>query len=93
MALKKPTHITPILAAAGGESAAIIRDHHCGIAVEPRLEPLVEAARKMAALSKEERQAMAQSARDCYETNFTMKDLVDRLETMMDAARRTTGEE
>lgn len=83
----------PVLAAAGGESAAIIRDHRCGIAVEPRLEPLVEAARKMAALSKEERQAMAQSARDCYETNFTMKDLVDRLETMMDAARRTTGEE
>ena len=79
---------TPVLAAAGGESAAIIKENRCGIAVEPRLDALVEAARKMAALSKEERQAMAQAARACYEKNFTMKDLVERLEAMMEEALR-----
>ena len=78
----------PVLAAAGGESAAIIRENRCGIAVEPRLEALTEATLKMASLTREERQAMAHAARACYEKNFTMKDLVERLETMMEEALR-----
>lgn len=83
---------TPVLAAAGGESAAIVSQNHCGIAVAPRLEDLTQAVRKMLALSPEERRHMAESARACYEKNFTMKDLVDRLETMMAAAQYPTGE-
>lgn len=82
----------PVLAAAGGESAEIIRDNHCGIAVEPRLEALVEAMEKMASLSQEQRQAMARAARACYEQNFTMKDLVERLEAMMEEARKPSAE-
>ena len=74
---------TPVLAAAGGESAAIINGAGCGIAVEPRLEPLVAAALEMVSKSPEEREAMARAARSYYEENFTMQDLVDRLEAMM----------
>lgn len=73
----------PVLAAAGGESAAIINGAGCGIAVESRLEPLVEATLEMASKSADERKAMAQAARSYYEENFTMQDLVDRLEAMM----------
>lgn len=73
----------PVLAAAGGESAAIINRAGCGIAVEAKLEPLVSAAREMAAKTPEERLAMAQAARRYYEENFTMQDLVDRLEEML----------
>lgn len=73
----------PVLAAAGGESAAIINGGGCGIAVEPKLEPLVGAVQKMASLTREERDAMAMAAREYYEKNFTLKDLVDRLEAMM----------
>ena len=74
---------TPVLAAAGGESAAIINSAGCGIAVESRLEPLIEAALEMASKSLDERKAMGQAARHYYEENFTMQDLVDRLEDMM----------
>ncbi len=82
----------PVLAAAGGESAAIIRNNHCGIAVEPRLEDLVEATMKMVSLEQGQRQSMASAARACYEQNFTMKDLVERLETMMEEAGMPSGE-
>lgn len=73
----------PVLAAAGGESAALINGAGCGIAVEARLEPLVQAVKEMMAKSPEERRDMAQAARTYYEENFTMQDLVNRLEAMM----------
>ena len=74
---------TPVLAAAGGESAAIINGGGCGIAVEPELDHLVRAALAMAEKSDRERQEMALAARRYYEENFTMEDLVNRLEIMM----------
>jgi glycosyltransferase involved in cell wall biosynthesis len=73
----------PVLAAAGGESAAIINGAGCGVAVAPEAEKLVEAVLDMAGRTAEERREMARAARRYYEENFTMADLVDRLETMM----------
>ena len=73
----------PVLAAAGGESAAIINGAGCGIAVPPRAEQLIAAALEMRNKTPEERRAMSKAARSYYEANFTMKDLVDRLEAMM----------
>ncbi len=75
----------PILAAAGGESAGLINRSQCGTAVSPEVDALVEAAKNMAALPPEERQAMASRARAYYEENFTMDRLVTQLEEMMDA--------
>lgn len=69
----------PILAAAGGESAAVIHEAGCGIAVAPELNTLVEGAVKMASISAEERQIMAQNARAYFEMNYTMDHLVDEL--------------
>ena len=53
----------PILAAAGGESAALIAEAGCGMAVPPQVEELVQAVQTMAALTPEERREMANNAR------------------------------
>lgn len=74
----------PVLAAAGGESAAIVRDSGCGIAVPPQVDSLVAAALEIRDKTPQQRRAMAEAARKCFETNFSMKDLVDRLEAMME---------
>ena len=74
----------PVLAAAGGESAAIVRDSGCGIAVSPQVDSLVAAALEIRDKTPQQRRAMAEAARKCFETNFSMKDLVDRLEAMME---------
>lgn len=77
----------PVLAAAGGESAAIVNGNGCGIAVPPQVNSLVAAALELRDQSPEQRRAMAEAARNCFETNFSMKDLVDRLEAMMEESR------
>lgn len=77
---------TPVLAAAGGESAAIINGAGCGIAAEPDADKLVRAALEMAGKSDDDRREMARAARRYYEENFTMEDLVERLEKMMSQA-------
>ena len=69
----------PILAAAGGESAKVIREAECGIAVVPELEKLVDAIRKMQALPEAEKEAMSRSSRQYFEKHFTMEKLVDTL--------------
>ena len=76
----------PVLAAAGGESAAIVNGNGCGIAVPPQVEKLVAAALEIRDKTPQQRLAMAEAARNCFETNFSMKDLVDRLEAMMEEA-------
>lgn len=69
----------PILAAAGGESAQIIRDAQCGMAVPPEAEALVAAVEQMKTRSGQERRAMSAASRNYYETHFTMDRLIDRL--------------
>lgn len=73
----------PILAAAGGESAEIIRKARCGIAVEPKLEALVAAAKEMSGKKAEERKAMSEAARGYFRQHFTMDQLVTQLEQLM----------
>lgn len=80
----------PILAAAGGESADLIRNSRCGIAVLPKRDDLVEAVKKMAALSPEERDAMAKNGYQYYKDHFTTEKLMDELEErMLRAAERS----
>ncbi len=73
----------PILAAAGGESAELIESVQCGIATPPRLPELIAAVEKMLALSSEEKAAFSQNAANYYQAHFTLKQLVDALEFMM----------
>ena len=74
---------TPILAAAGGESARLVGENGIGFVCRPRLEELVNTAKKAAAMSREEHGAMSQAARTYYEQHFTMDALVTDLEQML----------
>lgn len=74
---------TPILAAAGGESAGVLREASCGLAVSQDREALVRGVLEMAALTPEAREKMAAGARRYYEEHFSMDRLVDRLETIL----------
>lgn len=74
---------TPILAAAGGESARLVSENGIGFVCRPRLEELVNTARQAASMSRQEREAMSAAARIYYEQHFTMDDLVTELETML----------
>ncbi len=73
----------PILAAAGGESAQVIRECGCGLAVAPERTALVQGVRQMMEKTSEERQSMSAAAIQYYEEHFTMKRLVDQLEEIM----------
>ena len=74
---------TPILAAAGGESARLVGENGIGFVCRPRLEELVNTARQAASVSHQERKAMSAAARTYYEQHFTMDDLVTELEDML----------
>lgn len=74
---------TPILAAAGGESAQLVGENGIGLVCPPRLEALVETAQRAAAMTDNQHWAMSQAARAFYEANFTMDRLVTILEQML----------
>jgi len=74
---------TPILAAAGGESAQLIRNHNCGVVCAPEVDKLISAAAYIMQLSWEEREQMSKAAVECYEKQFTMDRLVDQLVDIM----------
>ena len=73
----------PILAAAGGESAALIHEAQCGMAVPPQVEDLVRAVQAMAALTPEERNTMATNARQYSQEHFDKDALIDELLDLM----------
>lgn len=73
----------PILAAAGGESAEVVKQANCGIAVLPEKDALVQAVQDFAKLGKDERVSMAEHSREYFVTHFAMDGLVDELEQMM----------
>ena len=74
---------TPILAAAGGESAELVGKNGIGFVCTPEKEPLVAVAKQVAAMSSADRETMSRKARNYYEAYFTMDRLVTELEKMM----------
>ncbi len=74
---------TPILAAAGGESARLVGENGIGFVCRPQLAELVRTAREAAACPKEQHEHMAAAARAYYEAHFTMDRLVTDLEAML----------
>lgn len=79
----------PILAAAGGESAALITEARCGVATPPQVDDLVRAVQEMAALPPEERQTMADNARRYSQEHFSKDALVEQLLDWMNNADTT----
>lgn len=74
---------TPILAAAGGESAQLVGYYGLGFVCPPEKSALVAAARQVAAMTVQQRQEKSAAARTYYETHFTMDRLVTELEEML----------
>ncbi len=74
----------PVLAAAGGESARIIREAECGIAVAPDTDSVVEALKHLITLDAEELNTMRINSRSYFEEHFTKEMLVDRFEELLE---------
>lgn len=73
----------PILAAAGGETAQLIQEAGCGIAVTAQKDDLVKATREMLALTPQKRQEMGEAARKYSQTHFDQDSLLLQLEELM----------
>lgn len=73
----------PILAALGGESAEIIREANCGIAVPPERDALVEAVKQMREQTLQQRQTRSLASKMYFDKHFQMDDLVTSLLQMM----------
>ena len=74
---------TPILAAAGGESARLVRENGIGFVCRPQLGELVDTVKQAASISQQQHCAMGEAARAYYEAHFTMDALVTELEKML----------
>ena len=79
---------TPVLAAAGGETAQLIESCGCGIVAEQEKTALAQAAREAAALTREQREQMSAAARRYYDGHFVMDTLVDQLLELMENETR-----
>ena len=75
---------TPVLAAAGGETAQLIEGCGCGIVAEQKCSALAAAARKAAAMTEQQRAEMSAAARKYYDEHFVMDTLVDQLMELME---------
>lgn len=74
---------TPILAAAGGESARLVGENGIGFVCRPQLDALVHTVKQASAMTCQQHDSMAAAARAYYETHFTMDRLVRSLEEML----------
>ena len=74
---------TPILAAAGGESAALVTENQVGFACPPEVEALKKTAIAARDASADARREMSDRARAYYDQHFTMDRLVTELETIL----------
>lgn len=73
----------PVLAAAGGDTAAIIHEAQCGIAADPHCDALVQAVKQMMALTPEQRANMGRAAQAYSSANFDKDTLLNELEAIM----------
>lgn len=73
---------TPILAAAGGESARIVKDAECGFVCEQDADKLTETVEKRV-LKSDELNEMGKNARQYYLENFSVEYLISQLEETM----------
>ncbi|MBR5321981.1 MAG: glycosyltransferase family 4 protein [Clostridia bacterium] len=73
---------TPIIAAAGGESARVIEEAECGFVCEQDADALAKMIEEKV-LKSNCLATMGENARKYYETNFSMDKVIDKLENLM----------
>lgn len=74
---------TPIVAAAGGESAEIIKEAQCGIATKRDKKSVAEAVKILADMSKTEYENMRFYAEQYFETHFKKEKVVNCFEDIV----------
>lgn len=74
---------TPIIAAAGGESADIINSSGCGIATERSSDEVEKAVSALMNKSLEERKSMRDAAQKYFDENFEKNKVVDRFSELV----------
>lgn len=79
---------TPILAAAGGESARVVQEAQCGFVCEQDAQKLADTIRKQI-LPAGDLCEMRKNAKRYYDTHYTMELVIRQLETIMEEGRRT----
>ena len=73
---------TPVLAAAGGESARLIEEAQCGFVCAQDADELVNLINREVLLS-DKTDEMRVNAKKYFDDHFTVKRIIDSLETMM----------
>lgn len=76
---------TPVLAAAGGESAEIVNVNKCGIAVNREPESVADAVLNMMAMGAEKREEIKCNCKNYFNSNFSKKIVVDKFEELIGA--------
>ena len=79
---------TPILAAAGGESARVVRENSCGVVTMQEPEALAEGVRKLLSFEEEKLWMMRENARSAYGELFEMGKLISQLEELMNKGKK-----
>lgn len=74
---------TPILAAAGGESADIINKAQCGIAVERNKVKVLNAVKELINAGNSMREEMGKNAREYFMDNYEKSKVTNRLEEII----------
>lgn len=73
---------TPILAAAGGESACVVKEAQCGFVCEQDADKLADIIRADV-LSSTKLDVMRENAKRYFDNHFAMNLIIEKLETMM----------
>ena len=82
----------PIIIAVAGDAATLVEEAKAGIAVPPGdAQALAAAVLKMASLDKDARAAMANAARDYYNTHLSLRCGVDAFDALFRAIMRANG--
>lgn len=82
----------PIIIAVAGDAAALVEKAKAGIAVPPGdAQALAAAVLKMASLGKDTRAAMANAARNYYDTHLSLQCGVDEFDRLFGTIKRRNG--
>lgn len=73
---------TPVIAAAGGESARVIKEAECGFVCNQDVDELINIVKK-AVVSSDELQKMRQNSKTYFKEHFSVDLIIDQLEKIM----------
>ena len=82
----------PVLAAAGGESARIVKEAACGLVAERSAEGVEKMIKEFLRMPLEKKEHMKKQAESYFEENFEMGRLIAELEEIMELKNKEQRE-